>query len=286
MAEERAARLARYAVARYGAYDVVWLVPLDGDYVQSLGEAVRAADPYGHPLGSYARAGTAPGEDPGSEGWPDLRVFRADPAEDLHYRLALQEALRWPRRPVIAEGAGDGPDAAGLADEGAVRRAAWWSLLSGAVGYTHSVPGTSAGWRRHAEPGDPHPTREEEVDVPGPRPLRRVRDLLESADWPSLEPDPDLVVNQPSDPLRHVAAARAPHLLVLYAPDSESVVVDRRRSGVFGHAILETRAEWYNPETGERFDTPYFPGGGCITFLVPRDRHRDWVLVARDRVLS
>lgn len=293
--EEDAIRLARYIVARYGAYQVAWLLGGDGNYPkmgverwQRIGRAVFA-DKHDRPVTLH----------PCGENWPN-EAFRDEPWLDfLGYQSGhgdSDQSLKWltagpvvehrdaaPPKPVINlepnyEGA-YGYQSETQFDDYEVRRAAYWScLLSPTAGVTY---GHDRIWTWNLETGpceghggwghdsiEPWYTALETLGIAS---MTLLRAFFEQLDWPALRPAPQLLLDQPgeADPKRFIAAARSTDgdTIVAYLPVGGTVKVD----------AAGYRGQWFDPRAGT------WTAATSLTAPDTPDTPdlRDWLLVLR-----
>jgi hypothetical protein len=265
--EEQAIALGRYAVARWGAQHVAWVVALEG---QSLGARVSRWQRLGRAVFGAAAHGPVLLW-PGDALWL-LDEFRGEPWVDaLGYQtqqVVNDDGLQWlfagplnvewqkaPVRPLLnlappaRPGASLGPDAA--------RRLLWWSLLLGPVAGTScraAAATTNDLWA-----------------------VARLSDLMASIEFWRLQPAPRAVVGQPGwlVPRRHIAAAATPErdLLVVYTPEDRAVEL------ALAALPPAPEANWFDPRTGEKFPARYAVSGQTARLVTPAAG--DWVLVMR-----
>ncbi len=230
---EQAIELARYMVARYGAYPVIWILAGDGDYRGERAERWKTIGRAVFPPGRARRLVTL---HPGGMQWPwpafedepwlDIITYQSGHGNNEKSRAwntvelaKLAAALRLPRPVINAEPNYethlDYHDRKPIGDY-QVRRAAYWSLLAHApAGVTYGAHGIWF-WSRRAEVPTAHERTGvalpwwESLDLPGARQMKVLRDLFASIEWWRLRPDRSLVAADPDDPayLQYIAAAR------------------------------------------------------------------------------
>ncbi len=180
----------------------------------------------------------------------------------------------------------------GWFEEYEIRRAAWWSVMSGTLGHTY---GAHPIWQFYD--GKPVPqskvpvpnvakprlTWEQALDLPVANQMRHLRALFESVDHASFKPDTSWIKLQsnrdesspPIEPNR-IAGGIGSNYGLVYVPTGESIVVSLDRFP--RDSILAT---WYNPRTGNlepigdrhaRVKTTFDPPG-------EPDINHDWVLL-------
>lgn len=293
LAQTDAIRLARYLVARWGAYQVVWFLGGDGRYEDERAERWR----------QIGRAVFGPDRDrlvtmhPCGQSWVGP-AFRGEPWYDfIGYQSghgSSEEHLRWlVEGPPAVDWAQDPPlpvinlepnyedhpsyhiQRRFSAQE--VRRAAYWSLLvSPPAGVTF---GHNAIWVWSEKPEAPEghdrigivPPWEHALDTPGVHSMTQLRRFFDRLPWTRLRPAPELVVDQPGreDPARFIAAARAGALAVIYMPVGGEVRLD------LGSIERPARVRWFDPRTGV-----WSEGGAVSTAeaVLTAPGEEDWLL--------
>ena len=291
--DDQIIRLARYMVARYGAYQVIWILAGDGDYRgdeaerwKRIGRAVFADNRSRlatiHPAGHEWVGGEF-----GRESWFSIIGYQSghsDMPEDLKWITQGPPSVSWdaqPNHPIInlEPNYEDHLSQSGSRtrfDSHAVRRAAYWSLLvSPAAGVTYGAHGIW-GWDNHPALPMNHPGSGvarpwfDAINLPGSTDMAHLMTLFSSLEWWTLRPDPALMANQPGDkdPSGFVAAAKAENneWALLYFPVGQAVTLQPDQ---FPGAFF---TRWFNPRSGEW--SQVLPGSGRN--LVPPD-NQDWV---------
>jgi len=295
LAEADAVRLVRYLVARWGAYQVVWILGGDGDYRgqrserwKRIGHAVFGARHDRlvtmHPMGQ-----TWVGEEFRSEAWFDFIGYQSghgDSPEHLRWLVTGPPASEWRKEPVLPvvnlepnyESHPSYHNEKRFTDF-EVRRAAYWSLLiapAAGVTFGHNTiwvwaegPEVPEG---HAQIGAVAPWYKG-LDTPGVRSMAVLQRFFDSLPWWRLRPAPELLTEQPGecDPRRFVAAAKTDddELAVVYLPEGGSICLNT------GSLKRPATARWFNPRTGEWTD------GGVVTeaaHTLTAPDSDDWVL--------
>lgn len=290
--DDQVIRLARYMVARYGAYQVIWILAGDGDYHgdeaerwKRIGTAVFSGNPTRlatiHPTGHQWVEG-----DFGQEPWFSFIGYQSghgDGPEDLKWITHGPPSLSWdvpPIHPIINLEPNYEDHVSYFShqrfDAHAVRRAAYWSLLvSPPAGVTYGAHGIW-GWDNHpALPmnhfgsGVARPWFEA-INLPGSTDMAHLMKLFSSLQWWTLRPDPALIGNQPGDkdPSAFVAAAKAENneWALVYFPVGQTVTLqpDQFQGTIF--------VRWFNPRSGEWSGTLPLTSRN----LTPPD-NQDWV---------
>lgn len=302
LAEADAIRLARYMVARWGAYHVVWLLGGDGHYEGELagrwhriGNAV-----FGGHRGCGARDRLVTMH-PCGQSWVG-ETFRGQPWFDfIGYQSghgSSDDHLRWlVQGPPSTEWANDPPlpvinlepnyemhpsyHIARTFGAYEVRRAAYWSLLvSPPAGVTYGnnpiwvwPPGETPELPEGHDRIGPVAPWQAGVDTPGIRAMTVMRSCFDRLPWWDLRPAPELLTEQPGDddPAQFIAAAKTAdgRLAVVYIPKGGAVCLD---TSSLQHPAVQ---RWFNPRTGEWTASGPVAATTC-TLTSPEDE--DWVL--------
>lgn len=290
--EADAIALARYIVARYGAYQVAWLLGGDGNYQkmgvdrwQRLGRSVFETRHDRlvtlHPCGV-----NWVGEEFRDEPWYDFVGYQSghgDNDQDMRWLNQGPPATNWsnqPHKPVVNlepnYEAAVGYHHQTRFEAYHVRRAAYWSLLvSPTAGVTY---GDDRIWNWNLQPGPSEGHGDwgggriepwhEALDTPGQASMKVMRDIFDTLAWPELRPAPQLLAEQPgeADAGRFIAAAATDsgRAAVIYTPRGATIRLTQPWDGP---------QWWFDPRTGRR--TP------ADELATPDDQ--DWLLVLADR---
>ena len=298
LADDEALLLARYLVARYGAYVLVWILGGDGDY---RGVKARRWKLIGralflnkhrqlvtlHPMGKhwilpefihdewYDIIGYQSGHGVSEEDlrWicfgPPSRDWRLEPHRPvINLEPNYEELLAYRiRKPITAH---------------MVRRVAYWSLLiAPPSGISYGTNGIWYWARRPEEPinhpgiGIAKPWREA-LKLPGASQMTVLKEIFTSLRWWELSPDPGLLIEQPGlkSVELFVGAARSEdrQSAIVYTPEEQELKLN------LDGLQRPLKITWINPRTGEKVD------GGvttsrCVVLRPPNQG--DWVLVLR-----
>lgn len=271
LSEAAAIRFCRYLQARWGAYQVVWMVGGDGCYQRSgqvahyqhVGRAVFG-DRHDrlvtmHPCGqNWVKA------EFGSEDWFDFIGYQSghgDSDEHLTWLVEGPPATDWASDPVLPvinlepnyeTHPSYHTDTVFGAYE--VRRASYWSLLvSPTAGVTYGInsiwvwPDTPQPAENHKNVGIVQPWHTG-VDTPGVESMAALRLFFESLAWWQLRPAPDVLAAQPGvdNPRDFIAAAQTAdgQQTVVYLPTGQRVtLVTAKLNGA-------NSARWFDPRNG------------------------------------
>ena len=298
LADDQAALLVRYVVARWGAEPVAWLLAFDADTQgkmvgrwKKLGQAVFAGVRHA-PVVLY----------PGANAWV-LDEFRDQPWVDA---FALQtvtdmtgDALKWtfagpfpkewsqkPLRPVIpvapCENGFIGQSKKRFSSDD-VRHAVYWSLLLTApAGVSYAGQGvvdwdTAVGAKTDKTLGAQMPMWEKAMFMPAAKQMWFLRRFLGSVDSSRLRPQPALMVTQPGDaePSHYVAASgtEGKDLALVYVAQGRTVDV------MMDAMPPSPGVSWFNPRTGGT--APAVAVVAPPRCQLPTPDAGDWVLVIR-----
>ncbi|MGC9347075.1 MAG: DUF4038 domain-containing protein [Anaerolineae bacterium] len=296
--EADAIRLARYIVARWGAYQVIWFLGGDGNYLGERAERWRRIGPAVfeedrdrlvtmHPCGQ-----TWVGQEFRGEPWFDFIGYQSghgSSEEHLRWLVEGPPSKNWcnePPLPVINLEPNYEGHPSYHADHrfGAqeVRRAAYWSLLvSPTAGVTY---GTNPIWVWPDEPEVPDGHERigtvapwhEALDTPGIRSMTTLRRFFESLPWWTLRPAPELLAEQPGedDPRHFIAAAKTEDggTAVIYTPVGGTVKLNV-------DALPEPPVIcWFDPRAGDWTDVCALPDTSGTLQTPDED---DWVLCVK-----
>ncbi|HNY40001.1 MAG TPA: DUF4038 domain-containing protein [Bryobacteraceae bacterium] len=294
-----AAQLARYIQARYHAFGTIWFLGGDGDYRaekqdrwKEIGRAVFPADLARRPVSLHPRGMQEPWEGLKDEPWLGFLVYQSghgSSPQKWQWQAWRGPAQGWrltPPRPVLdAE-----PNYEGhvsyqnkLIDAFAVRRAAWYALLSAPLaGVTYGAHGVWP-WMREPGPVLNHPRTGDApswrdcMNWPGAQSMKVAADVLASIAWTTLRPDPTLAApNQVVDDFSNYIAAASSEdlsLALLYLPDNPAASLDLTR---FARPVQST---WVSPSSGASTPGPRLPAQPAVTVKPPGPG--DWLLLLR-----
>ncbi|MBM3838539.1 MAG: DUF4038 domain-containing protein [Verrucomicrobia bacterium] len=297
--EDQAILLARYMIARWGANDVIWILPGDGDYRgpraerwKRIGRASFGEEPHApvvlHPGGMQWVLNEFL-----AEKWLDIHGYQSGHGDDertLRWIFEGPPATDWkkePARPFINL---EPPYENHLAYQSqtriaplTVRRAIYWSLLNApTAGVSYGGHGVW-GWDDGAKPPMDHPRTgvplpwQKALLMPAAEQMAHVATFFNSIDFWRLRPAPEVLASQPGQQAvrRHIAAARseAGDLLVVYVPEDRNVEILQKS------LPPNFRASWFSPRTGEKPSVVAVLNDQAIQFATPDEG--DWLLLVK-----
>jgi len=163
-----------------------------------------------------------------------------------------------------------------------VRKAAWWSVLAGALGHTYGAAEVFAFW----EPGDANRLNWYEIpwrhalNYPGAGQMVHVKRLLESRPPLARVPDQSLLRSDPGFGDEHFQVARDAHGRYMFVYSSSGRPFDVDLEALSASRL---RAHWYDPREGSATFAGERLGEGVGRFEPPSSgAGEDWVLVIDD----
>ena len=294
--EDQLIRLIRYLVSRYQAHDVVWILTGDNAYDGAskerwtrIGRTVFAQMPQHAPVTTHPIGMSWPWDGFRAEAWLNFVIYQSghgDDAKALHWIHSGPPSEHWPEPPPRPFINIEPPYEGHLGYQShrphtdySVRRAIYWSLLNApTAGVSYGAHGVWSWQTTVGQTPADHPTTgiaktwREALSFPGSTQMMYLEEFLSSIPWWRLQPDRNLLIEQPGadDPARYVAASRSQEgdLAVIYLPVGGLVKVK-------AHLLREgLRAQWFDPRTGKR-----------VLALDKRENEflapdaRDWVLL-------
>jgi len=283
--EEDYKRMARYIVARYGAYPTVWTG--GGEYGQGSATSWKNVLDYTYSIDAYKRANTLHND------YTNTIAFRDDDAYHIDFLQSGHGALRdksyWlehynatPTK-VVIEGEANYENINGIPSS-YTRETAWNANMAGSAGFSYGAEGlwqatwdSSDTWQVWG--GDPTPWNLA-IDKPAGEQMRYMKDFFEAANWWMLEPDAS-AISWSGAP----AGTQSP--AVKTNPDRSSIVAylpstTTTYSGVVnGLNISDTySAKWLHPRTGKYTTiSPGFSPNASGQWSIPaQPSTEDWTL--------
>ncbi len=271
--QEQAALLARYIVARYNAFHVMWFLGGDGDYRgekaerwKAIGREVFPAKRKTNLVSLHPRGMQDPWPGLKDEPWLDFLNYQTGHGSDTNkwkWNATNGTASGWklePARPVFDSEPNYENHTSyrenKVIDAYAVRRASWYSVLGGPpAGITY---GTHGVWPWMKEIGVPlnHPNSGSampwfaSLDNPGVEGIKVMAEVLSTLEWWKLEPNRSLLVGPPAkdDFSNHIQCGRSMtrEFALCYVPAGTNPELNTY-SFVNG-----ARAIWIDPRTAEK----------------------------------
>lgn len=301
LSEDDLIKLASYIVARWGAYNVIWILGGDGDYRSEKSEKWKKIarqvfrDRHNrlvtiHPCGLSWIADEFRNED-----WFDFIGYQSghgDSVDDIKWLVfgpPTKEWLKKPARPIVNLEPNYEFHLAYQSkkpfDAFHVRRALYWSLLiSPTCGVSYGNHGIWF-WSEKEEVPVDHPNSgiaplwSKAVLSEGAKCVKYLKKFFSSFNWWKLIPADELLINQPGteeQPHKKIVVSKSEdgNFVVLYTPEGSTMSL--KTEFIKKPAIIK----WFNPRTGK------FLNGKEITepiinFQTPDSG--DWVLLIESR---
>jgi hypothetical protein len=268
--KEQAVEYTRYAVARFGAYPVLWSLGGDDDYTQALdkfeamGNALEAADPYHHPTTNHLPPRLNWQFVHHDSLWHDFHMLQTGHRRSALADIGALPLAYWKTGKAVVNGepwyeahpARDTREYGPIFTPEEARYAFWVSTLSGAtMGHTYGSQGIW-NWKRESDPdaelGGPGvgPVWSEALYHQGSDQCGLGARAMRSLPWWLLEPAPERIELDPppSGNRRPVCAVVPGSLFVAYLPDGVGTLILK------GIEPGEWRARWLDPRSGEGRD--------------------------------
>lgn len=295
---QNAERYGEWLARRYKDKPIVWILggdrPVETDAHRKIiramagglqrGDSGRGLISY-HPSGGSNSSQYWP-----DEPWLDFHMFQSGHAAkaihnfEFNSRNLTLKSLKptldgepcyedHPVRGLWREGSQDKPKL--WFDDYDVRRAAWWSVLSGACGHVY---GNHNIWQMLSDKREPvffaRTPWTKAIDHPGALQMGVMRRLVEQWDWQKLRPDRQFVLN--SDGWQMAAVSVDKDFAIVYSPTLNGIAPD-----LSSMQAGETEFEAYDPRTGEKITGLSFQDG--VVLAAPAQPCRDWVLAIRKK---
>ncbi len=297
--EDEAVQLARYEVARWGAYPVVWILAGDGKYFgdyaarwRRIGRATFG-DLTHAPVAMHCGGEQWPADELRGEPWLDILGYQSghgDSEKTLNWMVNGPPATEWDKTPRLLQINFEPAYENHIAYHSRqphpphnVRTAMYWSLLNAptaGVSYGgHGVWGWDDGTTAptdHPSTGVPLPWQQA-LTMPAAEQVAHLAVAFTAIAWWTLRPAQSLLLAQPGmqDIHRHimVAADDARTLVVAYTPFGGDIRIDASQ------LAPGLAATWYNPRTGAQqpASAARHAGDNSYTFTTPDAE--DWLLI-------
>lgn len=294
----------KWLAARYAKKDIIWM--LGGDrpikeqhtpIIRAMAEGIRESVGNSQLITFHPQGGETSSTFVGSEPWLDFNTTQSGHVRDRdNYHFMERDYRRLPTRPILDSEPGyeDHPNSfnpeKGWLDQHDIRKSLYWSVFSGACGYTY---GCHDIWQMFDPSKNRNPISwartpwKKAIHLPGSGQIQYCRLLMESRPyfvrvpdqgfWPSNAAIKSELGSGP-DVIRSTSATDGSYIIV-YIPSSQRVTIDLTK--ISGGKVT---AWWYNPRNGEARKIGDFPAEGTKEFMAPNwdQTGRDWVLVLDD----
>ena len=225
-----------------------------------------------------------------NDSWLSVDMLQSDHDRRVaDYDLVAEALSHSPARPVISgesryENIPDRLDKQaqyGWLDDSDVRVTAYWSMLSGAAGYTY---GSNDVWQMHSAQWPPilmaHTDWKDALHLPGARQMTFMKNLLTALPWQELRNDQSLILNEnPRDSTHQVSAiSQKDDLILAYTPLGKELKIDLSK-------IRSKRADayWFDPRSGKLVKIGTYLTSGNRTYKPDSTgRGSDYLLVIMD----
>lgn len=223
--------------------------------VQAMAHGIRNIDT--RHLITYHPWGGTKATDAFNESWLDLDMFQTGHdrrAKDFEFVRQSQAVV--PARPTINgepryENHPNRFDAKnyGWMDDSDVRTAAYWTMLSGAAGYTYGCHDIWQMFDIHREAINGARTSwQESIHLAGSKQLSFMKKLLTSFPWQEMTNDQSLILNEnPEDSSYAICAiGNKKDFLLAYTPMGKPITIDLSKMNA-----QKVNAFWFNPRDGK-----------------------------------
>jgi len=282
---------------RYQSYtNIIWI--LGGDrapdkaihatIINAMAKGIRMIDK--KHLITYHPSGTQTASKFFDEKWLDIDMFQSGHDRSAkEYAYVLESRKNTTARPVIngesryeniPDRFWEGLKRAWL-DDSDVRTSAYWSIISGAAGYTY---GSNDIWQMYDHTRTPtiyaRTDWEESIHLPGSTQMGYMKNLFELFPWQEMVYNPSLLVNEnPEDESYIVSSMDAQkHFVISYTPFGKPIKLDLTQL-----KAKKVNAYWYNPRSGKVTKIGDFSTKEALEFTPwSKGRGSDFILVVID----
>jgi len=286
-------RMARYIVARYGAYPVVWITAqeinkpsTDLDYWKAVAAEIDRLDGYNHPLSGHQWVLQVDQRSLGHEPWHDWFAVQGGHGGNSPQSKGYYKSY-WdfqPSKPFVETEANyELVQCGGKADASGVRWQAYKAIQCGSCGYTYGGAGIWAcRWDRNSKWENYNvQVWFEGLDLPGSTQMKHLKTFYTQLDWWKFEPrwnDPawgDWFQTEET-----VVSSDGDHSYVVYFYHSDPATGTLKHMAPAGIYA----AAWFNPRTGEYTQIPGSIQPMDGQWAVPsKPDSEDWVLLVQQK---
>ncbi|HMO26011.1 MAG TPA: glycoside hydrolase family 140 protein, partial [Tepidisphaeraceae bacterium] len=287
----------RWIGARYAAAGVIWIVggdrpiesPVHRQIIDAMAAGIRAGDAGHHLMTFHPNGGHGSAEYLHDAPWIDFHMWQSGHNRNAptYSHIRTDYARNDPVRPVLdgEPGYEDHPSAFklenGYLEDYDCRKSFYWSVFSGACGYTYGAHPIWQFWHAGRKPLS-FCRRDwiAALSLPGSAQLVHGRRLIQSRPYLERIPDQSIIASDSPEGAHHVTATRAADgsYAMIYLPYYNTV-----RIATHSLSGKTLQLWWFDPRTGvatraetrARSDQP-------IELTPPQGEGPDWVLVIDD----
>jgi hypothetical protein len=298
--EDQAIVVARYMVARWGAYPLAWILSGDAKYVGDYAERWRRigravfGDQEHVPVAVHCGGTHWPAEEFREEPWLDILGYQSghgDSDSNLEWIVKGPPAQEWDKTPRLFQLNLEPAYENHIAYHSkqplsphTVRMATYWSLLNApTAGVSYGGHGVW-GWDDGTVPSKDHPGSgiplpwQQALTMPAAEQTAYLAKFFMTIPWWTLSPAPELLKEQPGEQDVHryvlVSASDRGDLVVAYMPMGGTIRLDATQ------VKEELTGSWCNPRTGARQAAIALDPSGVATFTAPDNE--DWLLILQN----
>lgn len=302
----QAEKYAEFLVNRFGKKpNIVWLNGGDikgSEYTsvwETIGQTIKSKDSL-HLMTFHPRGRTTSSEWFHNAKWLDFNTFQSghrrydqdtSKNEKRHYgednwKYVLEDYTKTPIKPTfdaepsyeaIPEGLHDSLEVRWT--DAAIRRYGYWSVFSGAAGYTYGHNAVMQFYKQ-GEPNGAYGVRNWEfytkaLNDPGAGQMQYLKNLMLSKPYLERVPDQSLIANQ-KEKHDYVVATRGKDYAFVYTWTGRDLDINMGK--IEGDKV---KASWFNPREGKQTEIGEFDNKGTQAFNPPGDEKKgnDWVLI-------
>ncbi len=312
---ENAATYCEWLAKRYKDKPIIWVLggdrPVENDthraIIRAMAAGLKKGDGGRHLITYHPKGGANSSDYWPDESWLDFHMFqsghskRATANYDMNAKNLALPALKptldgepcYEDHPVRSLMKDKKPTE--WFDDYDVRRAAWWSVLSGACGHVY---GTHSVWQFHdldkrKQQTDARTPWQKAIDLPGATQMGVMKKFIEGLDWTKLRRDNDFLGARPLESGQQPIAAVATDgsFAMVYVPDAMAVSISPSfRKLSFKRDEMEAIS--IDPATGESLIHSEIIVGALVftAGLEIKDKNgkvisraKDWVLLLRKK---
>lgn len=285
-------RVARYIVARYAAYPIVWITAQEVNapktnvqYWKAIAAEIRRLDGYKHPLSGHQWVVDPYTRPLGSEKWHDYFAVqgghRGNGAQPKSYYKAYWDYS--PAKPFVeTEADYEQVNCGGVADDSGVRWQAYKSILCGSAGYTYGAAGIwAARWSKDDPQWKKFNTHAwyDGLSLPGSTQMKFLAQFFSGIQWWKLVPRwNDNAWGEWRWPEETVISSDGTKTYIVYFYHND------RKTGTLKNIDPKSRyvTSWFNPRNGV---TTNISGGqifGKFKWVIPeKPDKQDWIYMAQ-----